>query len=254
MNQHLDQNQCRGLISELAEMLPQLLGKLDAGRLIALDESDGLRRGKRDPVFTGGSVVGLLITDPAAAPPSRTKDIDIVLEIYGYGEFAAMEQSLRAAGFTQNWLDNVHLVAWYWRGARVDFLPHEPMEMMMTNRWFTHLIHEAERVEVIPGKHAWCASAPCFIATKLEAFFSRGNGDYLMSKDIEDILAVVDGREELGEEMKLTAPDVRGFVRASLIGLLADEHFMDCVPQMLPDASRAAILLTRLRNLSASPV
>ena len=75
-----------------------------------------------------------------------------------------------------------------------------------------------------------------------------------MSKDIEDILAVVDGREELGEEMKLTAPDVRGFVRASLIGLLADEHFMDCVPQMLPDASRAAILLTRLRNLSASPV
>ncbi len=250
MSHFLEQKQCRELIVELAELLPQLLKKQDLGFLMALDEPDLLQRGRRDPVFTGGSVVGLLITDPAAPPPSRTKDIDIVLEITGYGEFAAMEHLLRQAGFTQNLLENVPVVAWHWRGVRVDFLPHQPNAMMHTNRWFPYLIDEAERVEILPGKHAWCASAPCFIATKLEAFFSRGKGDFLMSKDIEDILAVVDGREELEEEMKLATPDVRGFVITSLIGLLEDGRFMDSIPQIVPDDTREMILTNRIRRIA----
>lgn len=250
MNQHLDFGQCRELIAELAELLPRLLGEKDFGFSIALDDPDVMRRGRRDPVFTGGSVVGLLITDPAAPPPSRTKDIDIVLEITGYGEFVAMEHVLRQAGFTQPWQERSSVVIWYWRGIRVDFLPHKPTPMMGANRWFPYLIEEAERVEVLPGKFAWCASAPCFIATKLEAFFSRGNRDYLLSKDIEDILAVVDGREDLLEEMELTAPDVRGFVRTSFIGFLVDERFMECIPQLLPDELREGVLIGRLRRIA----
>jgi hypothetical protein len=251
MNPYLDLGQCRGLIAELAELLPRLLSEKNTGFSIALDEPDVLRRGRRDPVFTGGSVVGLLITDPAAPPPSRTKDIDIVLEIAGYGDFVALEHVLRQAGFTQPWEERASVVIWYWRGIRVDFLPHKPTAMMGTNRWFPYLIEEAERVEVLPGKYAWCASAPCFIATKLEAFFSRGRGDFLMSKDIEDILAVVDGREELFEEMKFTAPDVRGFVGASLMELLGDERFMDSIPQLVPDDSREVILIDRLKGVAA---
>jgi hypothetical protein len=250
MSHYLDHGQCRGLIAELAEVLSQLLKKQDVGFTIDLDEPDVTRRGRRDPVFTGGSVVGLLITDPAAPPPSRTKDIDIVLEITGYAEFAAMEHVLRQAGFTQPWQERASLVTWYWRGMRVDFLTHQPTPMMNTNRWFPYLVDEAERIEVLPGKYAWCASAPCFIATKLEAFFSRGKGDFLMSKDIEDILAVVDGREEIEEEMKLTVPELRGFVCASLISLLDDGRFMECIPQIVPDDAREAILTERLRRIA----
>jgi hypothetical protein len=250
MNPYLDLGQCRGMIAELAELLPRLLSEKNAGFSIALDEPDVSRRSRWDPVFTGGSVVGLLITDPAAPPPSRTKDIDIVLEITGYGDFVAMEHVLRQSGFTQRWEERASVVIWYWRGIRVDFLPHKPTAMMGTNRWFPNLIVEAERVEVLPGKYAWCASAPCFIATKLEAFFSRGKGDFLMSKDIEDILAVVDGREELFEEMKFTAPDIRGFVGASLMELLGDERFMDSIPQLVPDDAREALLTMRLNKLA----
>lgn len=250
MNPYLDLGQCRGMIAELAELLPRLLSEKNAGFSIALDEPDVSRRSRWDPVFTGGSVVGLLITDPAAPPPSRTKDIDIVLEITGYGDFVAMEHVLRQAGFTQPWEERASVVIWYWRDIRVDFLPHKPTAMMGTNRWFPYLIEEAERVEVLTGKYAWCASAPCFIATKLEAFFSRGNGDYLRSKDIEDILAVVDGREDLLEEMELTAHDVRGFVSTSFIELLEDERFMECIPQVVPDELREGILTSRLRRIA----
>ncbi len=68
---------------------------------------------------------------------------------------------------------------------------------------------------MLPDRWAWRASAPCFLATKFEAFYSRGGGDYLLSKDIEDILAVVDGRLELIEELRRYDRDVREFVRRS---------------------------------------
>jgi len=251
MNDSLDPGQCRDFIAELAELLPKLLMRNHAGLRMSLDEPDDSLRSRWDPVFTGGSVVGLLITDPAAPSPSRTKDIDVVLEIAGYGEFSAMEQILRQAGFTQDWSEDMPLFAWRWRGIRVDFLPHKPTDMMVTNRWFPYLVAESERIEVLQGRFAWIASAPCFIATKLEAFFSRGNGDHLMSKDIEDILAVVDGREEILEEMKFSAPDVGGFVRASIAGLLDDGRFMECVPQIVPEASRVEILIGRLNEMAA---
>ena len=251
MKDFINSQQCREYIADLAELLPELLKKQDQMPLgfVTEWESDESRRGRRDPVFTGGAVVGLLLTDPAAPPPSRTKDIDIVLEITSHIEFGAMEHLLRHAGFTQNWLDNAPVVAWNWRGVRVDFLPHRPTEMMASNRWFPYLIDEAERIEVLPGRHAWCASAPCFMATKLEAFFSRGHGDFLMSKDMEDILAIVDGREEILDEMKYTSPDVRGFVAISFRELLASPRFLECVPQIVPDDARELIVTARLQKL-----
>ncbi|WP_346658652.1 MULTISPECIES: hypothetical protein [unclassified Bradyrhizobium] len=41
-----------------------------------------------------------------------------------------------------------------------------------------------------------------FVATKLEAYLGRGNDNLLGSRDIEDILLVVDGREELVAEIQ----------------------------------------------------
>jgi hypothetical protein len=40
------------------------------------------------------------------------------------------------------------------------------------------------------------AGSVAFVATKLEAFASRGGGDFLTSHDLEDVLNIVDGREE----------------------------------------------------------
>ena len=252
MKDFINFQECREYIAELAELLPQLLKKQDqmSQGFVRDWESEDSRRGRRDPVFTGGAVVGLLLTDPAAPPPSRTRDIDIVIEIAGYSEFDAIGHLLRQAEFTQNSMDGLPVCAWLWRGIRVDFLPHVPTPMMASNRWFPYLIAEAERVEVSTGRCAWRTSAPCFIATKLEAFFDRGKGDFLMDKDLEDILAVVDGREELMSEMTYASPDVCGFLKTSFRDLLRDRHFMECLPQIIPDDARELILTNRLRAIA----
>jgi len=45
------------------------------------------------------------------------------------------------------------------------------------------------------GAPARAALRPYLLATKLEAFKGRGQGDFLASRDFGDIVALVDGRE-----------------------------------------------------------
>ncbi|MCW8946524.1 MAG: hypothetical protein OQK80_03570 [Sedimenticola sp.] len=51
------------------------------------------------------------------------------------------------------------------------------------------------------GQTIRTVSAPYFLVTKLEAFDGRGNSDYLLSHDMENIIAVLDGSPELVDEL-----------------------------------------------------
>ena len=86
-----------------------------------------------------------------------------------------------------------------------------------------------------------------FVATKLEAFQGRGNGDYLASHDLEDVMTVVNGREELGTELRDAPEDVRVYIRDSFANLLRNAGFINALPGFLPeDAARLAVLRERL--------
>ena len=54
-------------------------------------------------------------------------------------------------------------------------------------------------------------SPTAFLATKYEAFLDpkRGAGDFAASKDIEDIIALVDGRPELDKEISAELAKVK---------------------------------------------
>jgi hypothetical protein len=51
------------------------------------------------------------------------------------------------------------------------------------------LTENAVHIQLPSGKSIKMVSAAYFLITKLEAFDGRGAGDYLMSHDIEDIIA-----------------------------------------------------------------
>lgn len=51
-----------------------------------------------------------------------------------------------------------------------------------------------------------------FVATKLDAFHGRGGGDIVASHDLEDIIAVVDGRPEIVSEVAAASTDVRVYI------------------------------------------
>jgi hypothetical protein len=98
-------------------------------------------------------------------------------------------------------------------------------------------------------------SPPYLVATKIEAFRSRGAGDHLVSRDLEDVVTLTDGRAQLVDEIRGAAEDVRGYLASEVGELLADDGFMRAVPGFLrPDPASQAratdVVLPRLRAIA----
>jgi hypothetical protein len=94
------------------------------------------------------------------------------------------------------------------------------------------------------------------VATKLEAFRGRGGDDFLGSRDLEDILLLVDGREELVAEVAAAPRDLRGFTAAQIADLLQRSAFTDALfgflrADMASQARADTVVLPRLRELAA---
>jgi hypothetical protein len=70
------------------------------------------------------------------------------------------------------------------------------------NRWYRAAFETAQERRISGETTLRLVRAPHFVATKLEAFKSRGRGSYVGSQDLEDIVAVIDGRAALEEEIQ----------------------------------------------------
>jgi hypothetical protein len=75
----------------------------------------------------------------------------------------------------------------------IDVMPTDERILGFSNRWYAPAIASAQSIE-IAGARIRLVTPPYFIATKFEAFNGRGNNDYSGSHDLEDVIAVIDGR------------------------------------------------------------
>lgn len=76
--------------------------------------------------------------------------------------------------------------------------------------------------------------APAFVATKLEAFKGRGNGDFLLSHDLEDIVAVVDGRPGLIDEVRAAPEELRRYLADEFGAMMSTPAFLEALAGHLP--------------------
>jgi hypothetical protein len=100
--------------------------------------------------------------------------------------------------------------------------------------------------------------APEFIATKLEAFYDRGGGDFLFSHDMGDIISAIDGRESLLKEWQDSQAPLRGYLVSQFQHLLSIRSFVDALPGHLsPDGANQARLpdlMTKIQRISELPI
>ena len=75
-------------------------------------------------------------------------------------------------------------------------------------------------------------AAPCTDLVT-ETFTSRGHGDFLSSHDLEDVLNIIDGREELIGEMANAPNDLRQAV-AGVFRLLSEIEYAKVVRRIAP--------------------
>ena len=201
-------------------------------------------------VFVGGSTAGLLLTDPLAEGVRPTLDIDAIVQADSLPQYYRLEAQLEARGFIRDTGSDV-ICRWRHRASDVvfDLMPTDASVLGFTNAWYEEAIATAEFVELVGGPRIRLIAAPAFVATKLEAFASRGKGDFLTSHDLEDVLNVVDGREQLAGEMASAPAALRAFVAHTFAALLAQPDFMNVLPGLIAEPERAGEVLARLREM-----
>jgi len=202
-------------------------------------------------VFVGGAIAGLLVTDPLAEGVRSTVDVDAVIEVH-LAQFHAIEQRVASLGFERDIASGV-ICRWVHRdfGVAFDLMPVDPDVLGFSNRWYAYTVETSQPMELSDGLVIRLASAVAFVATKLEAFADRGNWDVVTSHDLEDVLAAVDGREELMHELAFAPPDLRDAVGKVFAKLIASPEFRNVLPGLISEPQRADIVFERLRNMAA---
>jgi hypothetical protein len=207
-----------------------------------------------DMVFLGGCATGLLLTDIAAPPIRFTQDVDVITEVASLGDYHRLSDELRERGFREDQGDDAPNCRWVRDGVVLDIMPTKREILGFGNEWYQPALEAAETCDLPSGKHIRMVTAPYFLATKLAACDGRGKGDYVLSDDMEDVVAVLDGRPEIVDEVR-DADEILGrHLIVRFAALLGDSKFQSALPGHLPgDAAsqaRAPLVLERIEQIS----
>jgi hypothetical protein len=220
--------------------------------------ADALGPMLEEVVFVGGASIALWITNPAAPPPRPTKDVDVVIEVTTRLQYRQFSKRMRARGFSEDMESDVIC---RWRHAGMDLLldamPVDPDILGFANYWHAAGLPYASDCRLPSGSVLRVITPPYLLASKLEAFLQRGRGDLIVSHDFEDVIALVDGRAELVDEVRGASRELRVFLAEEIAALRTVDRFPDGVAGALrPDAASQArleaVVLPRLDSIVAS--
>ena len=170
-----------------------------------------------DVVFVGGATVSLY-ADLKATESRPTDDVDIIIELASYHKYVVLDERLRDAGFVNDTASGV-ICRYQIQGITVDIMPTHPEAIGFSNKWYPAGLKESITVN-IDGKSIKIFSLPYFIASKLEAFNSRGKGNYRFSSDFEDIVYVLENNSQVQNLIMGASQEVRQYLQIAFKTLL----------------------------------
>ena len=204
----------------------------------------------QEVAFVGGSTTGLLLTDQLAKEQVRyTDDVDLIVSVMGYPGWVLLQERLRGHGFKESMEDTV-ICRMQLGELQVDFMPDDDT-LGFSNQWYKQALATADEYEISEGVMIRLVSPELFVATKLEAYKGRGNNDPLESRDIEDLLNIIDGRDALLEEIGQAPSEIKDFIALEFTSLLDNSLFEYAVQNKTNgDTGREEILFSRIEAIA----
>lgn len=164
-------------------------------------------------IFVGGAVVSVYADDAAANEIRPTQDIDLTLKLLELNQ-NDLDKSLAKKGFHPD-MQGHAICSYKYRDIAVDIMASTDSMRGPTNRWYQVGFDSLQTME-IEGSTIQILSAPCYLASKFEAFNHRGQDDYRTSHDFEDILYVIDNRTTIVSEVSEANIQVKKFIKEEL--------------------------------------
>ena len=203
--------------------------------------------------FTGGSIINLLIDNPEFTPARPTDDVDVIIELISTARYSDVEEKLRGLGFEHDMSADAPICRWRLGLLIVDIMPTHGQQLGLNTQWFKEVL-ECAIIKEYAHTELKVVSPVGLLVTKYLTFTERGNDDYYASHDLEDLITVVDGREQIVEEIDAAPTDLRNYIIQGVQQLLGSPDFNDALPGHLPFDSasqqRLPMLKTKLVDIS----
>lgn len=210
---------------------------------------DALEELAKEVVFVGGATVSLYAQRPVSVT-RPTDDVDIVVEVIGYSAYAAIEEKLREKGFAHD-IESGIICRYKVLGVIVDVLPTDGNILGFSNKWYPDGYRNTMEITLDHQYRVKVFQPAWFIATKLEAFNNRGEGDGRMSSDFEDIVFVLNHRTAIWEELESAPSVLKGYLREEFRKLLANEFIYEWISAHLEyvEQKRVSYIIGGLEKL-----
>ena len=198
-----------------------------------------------DMVFVGGAIPELYIPEGVqVAEVRQTDDVDLIIEIVGRKEFAELEQELRDLKFEH---EKKLICRWLYKDIIVDVMPTDEKILGFANQWYKKGIPNAITYQLEEGLLINILPLPYFIACKLEALFDRGMKDLRLSKDLEDIVFLLNYIEELPEEIAGCETELKEFIQDRFATLTKHAELNEAIYCVLPAGENDTANLRRIK-------
>ncbi len=183
--------------------------------------------------FVGGCALPFLVDTPFAAAIRPTKDVDVIVEVLTPLEYSNLEAKLRSLGFKHDMSAGAPKCRWLVDDIKLDVMPSSPNAAEFGSRWFEEALGALETYEIGDAISVAVIGPSYLFAAKMDAFFSRGADDYYGSRDLEDIIALMEGCTRLLDELQASSADLRQHVSRRMRRLLDTQAFVEAIPAHL---------------------
>lgn len=201
--------------------------------------------------FVGGSIVSLLLDNPDLSQVRPTDDVDVILGVVVAERYSDVEVKIRGLGFSHDMREGAPKCRWVLGDLTVDIMPTDGAALGLNTAWFKEVLAAATE-RVFAHTKLKVVSPAGFLVTKYVAFLDRGKGDYYASHDLEDFIAVIDGRDGIAADVDQAPRDLRQYIIGAARSLTAIAAFDDALSGHLPADSASQQRLPLLRRKLAA--
>lgn len=179
-------------------------------------------------IFIGGAVVSLYV-DRDAEEVRPTEDVDVLVEIYSPVEYGRFEETLRSIGFSLD-KEAGFIGRFKIENITVDVMPVEGEKILgFGNAWYKRAFDDKVQFKLDKQIQVNILPPALFVATKLEAFNSRGNKDGRTSEDFEDIVFILSNRSAIWNDMRICDNTLKNYLKNEFARLLSNKYLEEWI-------------------------
>ncbi|MDX2250611.1 MAG: hypothetical protein SF052_27765 [Bacteroidia bacterium] len=187
-------------------------------------------------VFIGGATLSLYVTDRSAPECHPSGDIDGIVGGSSMIEFLEFQQIIEKKGFKRMKLSRPGAEQWMYEGIKVRLMPMNTEKIGFTNRWYEEGVFHARTYRLPGGRPIRIFMPAYFMASKIDAFLNRGGTDLRMSEDFQDLVYLLDNRQEILDDIQQAFYEVRSYIQQQFARFLTLSHLDEGIAYALPDS------------------